>query len=88
MQFYKATSNGVVDDQDLANIRQCIEAAYLNADYIGSLVVSTLEKGALGLGEARPTQPAPAADAIVAPPKDYLEVVNPFAPHQQPTTGQ
>ena len=88
VQFYKATSNGVVDDQDLANIRQCIEAAYLNADYIGSLVVSTLEKGALGLGEARPTQPAPAADAIVAPPKDYLEVVNPFAPHQQPTTGQ
>ncbi len=46
MQFYKATSNGIVDDEDIENIRQCIEAAYNSADYIGSLVVGTLEKGA------------------------------------------
>jgi hypothetical protein len=84
VQFYKATSNGIVDDHDLENVRQCIEAAYTSADYIGSLVVGTLEKGELGMGEARPTQPAPSPEAILAPPKDFLEVVNPFAPHQQP----
>jgi hypothetical protein len=82
VQFYKATSNGIVDDRDLENVRQCIEAAYTSADYIGSLVVGTLEKGELGMGEARPTQPAPSPEAILAPPKDFLEVVNPFAPHQ------
>lgn len=86
VQFYKATSNGVVDEQDLENIRQCIEQAYSSADYIGSLVVGTLEKGNLGMGEARPTQPAPSAQAILAPPKDFLEVVNPFKSHHQPKT--
>ena len=84
VQFYKATSNGVMDDQDLENISQCIEAAYSSADYIGSLVVGTLEKGDLGMGEARPTQPAPSPQAVLSPPKDYLKVVNPFAPYQQP----
>jgi hypothetical protein len=84
VQFYKATSNGIVDDEDLENIRQCIEAAYNSADYIGSLVVGTLEKGELGMSEARPTQPAPSSDAVLSPPKDFLEVVNPFEPHQQP----
>ncbi|MBE9009001.1 hypothetical protein IQ250_02135 [Pseudanabaenaceae cyanobacterium LEGE 13415] len=84
VQFYKATSNGIVDDKDLENIRNCIEAAYNSADYIGSLVVGTLEKGQLGLGEARPTQPASSTEAVLSPPKDFLEVVNPFAPHHQP----
>jgi len=88
VQFYKATSNGIIDDKDLENVRQCIEAAYTSADYIGSLVVGTLEKGALGMGEARPTQPAPSSQAVVAPPKDFLEIVNPFAPHQQPKPGE
>jgi len=88
VQFYKATSNGIIDDKDLENVRQCIEAAYTNADYIGSLVVGTLEKGALGMGEARPTQPAPSSQAVVTPPKDFLEIVNPFAPHQQPKPGE
>ncbi|BAU13074.1 hypothetical protein LEP3755_36110 [Leptolyngbya sp. NIES-3755] len=86
VQFYKATSNGIVDDQDLQNICHCIDTAYTSADYIGSLVVGTLEKGQLGLGEARPTQPAPSTQAILSPPKDFLEVVNPFAPHQHPKT--
>ncbi|NJL89118.1 MAG: hypothetical protein HC916_04415 [Coleofasciculaceae cyanobacterium SM2_1_6] len=88
VQFYKATSNGIIDDQDLENISQCIEAAYTSAEYIGSLVVGTLEKGNLGMGEARPTQPAPAPEAVLAPPKDFLEVVNPFAPHHQPKAGE
>lgn len=87
VQFYKATSNGIIDDSDLENIRHCIETTYTSADYIGSLVVGTLEKGELGMGEARPTQPAPSSSAVLAPPKNFLEVVNPFAPHQQPKAG-
>jgi hypothetical protein len=78
VQFYKATSNGIIDDQDLENIHHCIESAYTSADYIGSLVVGTLVKGSLGMGEARPTQPAPSPQAILSPPTDFLEVVNPF----------
>ncbi|MDJ1182862.1 hypothetical protein [Roseofilum casamattae] len=86
VQFYKATSNGIVDEEDLANIYYSIETAYTSADYIGSLVVGSLEKGSLGMGEARPTQPAPSPEPVLAPPKDYLQVVNPFSSHQQPKT--
>ncbi|HSQ63178.1 MAG TPA: hypothetical protein VLM85_08170 [Polyangiaceae bacterium] len=39
VQFYKATSNGVVDDEDLDLIRKNIEAVYKHADFVGSLVV-------------------------------------------------
>ncbi|MDJ0516464.1 MAG: hypothetical protein QNJ74_09490 [Trichodesmium sp. MO_231.B1] len=88
VQFYKATSNGIIDDKGLENISQCIEMAYTSADYIGSLVVGTLEKGDLGMGNARPTQPAPSSQAVVSPPKNFLKVVNPFAPHQKPKTGE
>lgn len=84
VQFYKATSNGIIDDKDLENIRQCIEKAYDSADYIGSLVVGTLEKGGLKMGEARPTQSAPTKEAVLGPPKDFLEVVDPFELHQNP----
>jgi hypothetical protein len=84
VQFYKATSNGIIDDKDLANISRCIEAAYESSDYIGSLVVGTLEKGELKMGEARPTQSAPSSEAVQGPPKDFLDVVNPFEPHQNP----
>ena len=84
VQFYKATSNGIVDEEDLANIYYSIETAYTSADYIGSLVVGSLEKGSLGMGEARPTQPAASAEPVLTPPKDYLQFVNPFGSHQQP----
>ena len=86
VQFYKATSNGIVDEEDLANIYYSIETAYTSADYIGSLVVGSVEKGSLGMGEARPTQPAPSAEPVLAPPKDYLQFVNPFGSHQHPKT--
>ncbi|TVQ10736.1 MAG: hypothetical protein EA368_06920 [Leptolyngbya sp. DLM2.Bin27] len=39
VQFYKATSNGVVSEADLAEIRQQIDRVYADADYVGSLVV-------------------------------------------------
>ncbi|MEM9696337.1 MAG: hypothetical protein AAGA56_27580 [Myxococcota bacterium] len=38
-QFYKATSNGVVSERDLAQIAQTIGGVYEHADFVGSLVV-------------------------------------------------
>jgi len=38
VQFYKATSNGVVMDSDIAEIRNQIDRVYQNADWVGSLV--------------------------------------------------
>lgn len=39
VQFYKATSNGVVSEPDMQDIRQQIARVYADADYVGSLVV-------------------------------------------------
>ena len=39
VQFYKATSNGVVSDDDLRSMKAEIDRVYANADYVGSLVV-------------------------------------------------
>ena len=39
VQFYQATSNGVVSAQDLANVKKTIDRVYDSADYVGSLVV-------------------------------------------------
>ena len=38
VQFYKATSNGVVSDNDIREIRTQIDRVYANAKYAGSLV--------------------------------------------------
>ena len=40
VQFYKATSNGVVAETDIRHIQQQIARVYKDADYVGSLVVS------------------------------------------------
>ena len=37
-QFYKATSNGVVTESDVAALKSQIEKVYGDADYVGSLV--------------------------------------------------
>jgi len=42
VQFYKATSNGVVSEADIQQIRQQIARVYDDADYVGSLVVDGL----------------------------------------------
>ncbi|MBD1910712.1 MULTISPECIES: hypothetical protein [unclassified Leptolyngbya] len=42
VQFYKATSNGVVSEKDIQQIRQQIARVYDDADYVGSLVVDGL----------------------------------------------
>jgi hypothetical protein len=39
VQFYKATSNGIVSEADIAEIREQIDRVYAEADYVGSLVV-------------------------------------------------
>ena len=39
VQFYKATSNGVVSQRDMADIAAQIGKVYQEADYVGSLVV-------------------------------------------------
>ncbi|MBE9042176.1 hypothetical protein IQ235_15465 [Oscillatoriales cyanobacterium LEGE 11467] len=39
VQFYKATSNGVVSEKDMEQIHQQIARVYEDADYVGSLVV-------------------------------------------------
>jgi hypothetical protein len=39
VQFYKATSNGVVTEADISEIAAQIERVYEDADYVGSLVV-------------------------------------------------
>jgi len=49
VQFYKATSNGVVSERDLELIAKNIDRVYKDADYVGSLVV----EGYTG----RPTEP-------------------------------
>ena len=38
IQFYKATSNGIVSEKDLAEIDEQISRIYDDADYVGSLV--------------------------------------------------
>jgi hypothetical protein len=39
VQFYKATSNGVVSADDLKAVKQQIDAVYAKGDHVGSLVV-------------------------------------------------
>jgi hypothetical protein len=41
VQFYKATSNGVVSDSDLDGIASAIGGVFEHADFVGSLVVPT-----------------------------------------------
>lgn len=49
VQFYRATSNGIVSERDLAGVASQINQVYADGDYVGSLVT--------GKGDAdRPTQ--------------------------------
>jgi hypothetical protein len=48
VQFYKATSNGIVSKADMQEIADQIERVYSQADYVGSLVVDG--------GSTRPTE--------------------------------
>ncbi len=39
VQFYQATSNGVIDESDVARMAKQIDKVYSHADYVGSLVL-------------------------------------------------
>ena len=39
VQFYKATSNGVVSEEDMRQIAEQIDRVYKKSDYVGSLVI-------------------------------------------------
>lgn len=41
VQFYKATSNGVVSESDLQEIREQIDRVYAEGDYVGSLITES-----------------------------------------------
>ncbi|MBU1109161.1 MAG: hypothetical protein KKB51_20960, partial [Candidatus Riflebacteria bacterium] len=49
VQFYKATDNGVVSEEDIKAIREQIDRVYADGSYVGSLVVPERE------GVQRPT---------------------------------
>jgi hypothetical protein len=38
VQFYKATSNGIVNEKDMQEIKEQIDKVYAQSDYVGSLV--------------------------------------------------
>lgn len=44
VQFYKATSNGVVDPRDMCEIAEQIGRVYREADYVGSLVLEDSDR--------------------------------------------
>ncbi len=43
VQFYKATDNGVVSEEDIKSIREQIDRVYADGSYVGSLVVPETE---------------------------------------------
>jgi hypothetical protein len=58
VQFYKATSNGVVTPADIAAIRRQIDRVYADGDYVGSLVTEGWT-GRPTEWVAEPTEPQP-----------------------------
>jgi len=58
VQFYKATSNGVVTAADIASIRSQIDRVYADGDYVGSLVTEGFT-GRPTEWVAQPEEPAP-----------------------------
>ncbi len=57
VQFYKATSNGVVSQEDMAEIHRQIDQVYDDADYVGSLVLDG-QQGRPTEYEGNHTEPA------------------------------
>jgi hypothetical protein len=55
VQFYKATSNGVVSAEDVRQLRKQIDRVYADADFVGSLVSA----GMTGRPTEWTTQPTP-----------------------------
>ena len=58
VQFYKATSNGVVTDADIRDIRRQIDRVYDDARYVGSLVADGYTGRATEWVRPQPSRPA------------------------------
>lgn len=56
VQFYKATSNGIVEEADLDGIASNIGNVYEHADYVGSLVVPEDDRLRPTAWQSRPNQ--------------------------------
>jgi hypothetical protein len=74
VQFYKATSNGVVTPTDLADARTQIDRVYAKADYVGSLVVPEGERSRPTDWHLGTTQPVPVVSKQVTPPTNTVEL--------------
>lgn len=55
VQFYQATSNGVVDEDTVKNLADQIQRVYDDADFVGSLVVEDSDRPTEYKGSHRPT---------------------------------
>ena len=79
VQFYKATSNGVVSDADLEDAKKQIDRVYARGDYVGSLVVpegarhrpTDWHLGKTPMGKVTPKgEPTPPTVEGTPPPKE------------------
>ena len=71
VQFYKATSNGVISDADLAEAKSQIDKVYAKGDYVGSLVVpegSRHRPTDWHLGKTPMTEPVSTTEPVPTPP--------------------
>ena len=59
VQFYQATSNGVLSPEDVRGFAEQIARVYEDADYVGSLVVDGQTR--------RPTESKPTAEVVPVP---------------------
>jgi hypothetical protein len=66
VQFYKATSNGVVSSADIAHVRSQIDKVYGKGDYVGSLVTGGDTGRPTEWSRGRPVRPAPSGGATWA----------------------
>ena len=58
VQFYKATSNGVVSASDVRDVRKQIDRVYNQGDYVGSLVTAGYTGRPTEMGVVRPHGPS------------------------------
>lgn len=84
VQFYKVSDSANLSAENVAHMAACIQKVYADGDYVGSLVDGSLQKGEIGMGQARPTQPAPQKEPVLGPPVDHLDIVSPFGADKDP----
>jgi hypothetical protein len=76
VQFYKATSNGVVTKAELAAARRQIERVYAHADAVGSLVVPEGERTRPTDWHLGVTQPVPIVSRHITPPTSPVDLTD------------